>query len=116
MAKVPDTDRAEATPLFDVNGGYVGYLAGPAFYAQAVGTAPQTPGGQMQMAQAVGSSAERRRDDDLALDRGRQPAGRRGATAGGMCLAQAGICEGAIAAVEREAGRRSRQHLRPRRR
>jgi len=26
--------RDDATPLFDVNGGYVGYLAGPVFYAQ----------------------------------------------------------------------------------
>jgi len=42
MAKVPDKDRSDATPLFDVNGGYVGYLSGPVFYAQA------------QIAQAVG--------------------------------------------------------------
>jgi hypothetical protein len=32
---IPDKHRAEdATPLFDVNGGYLGYLAGPVFYAQ----------------------------------------------------------------------------------
>jgi hypothetical protein len=35
MAKVPEKDRGDATPLFDVNGGYLGYLAGPMFYAQA---------------------------------------------------------------------------------
>jgi hypothetical protein len=36
MNAIPDKDRAsDATPLFDVNGGYVGYLAGPVFYAQA---------------------------------------------------------------------------------
>src|SRR5215470_302676 len=53
MAKVPDEDRPDAMPVFDVNGGYVGYLAGPAFYAQTVGGQPQAVGGQMQMAQAV---------------------------------------------------------------
>jgi len=40
MARVPEKDRDDATPVFDVNGGYLGYLAGPMFYAQAVG-APQ---------------------------------------------------------------------------
>jgi hypothetical protein len=46
MARVPERDRSDAVPVFDVNGGYVGYLAGPAFYAQAGG---QT---QTQVAQA----------------------------------------------------------------
>ncbi len=34
MAKIPEKDRQEALPLFDVNGGYVGYVAGQAFYDQ----------------------------------------------------------------------------------
>ncbi|HEV8676342.1 MAG TPA: FecR family protein [Methylomirabilota bacterium] len=37
LAKVPSAHRDAATPLFDVGGGYLGYLAGPAYYAQAVG-------------------------------------------------------------------------------
>ena len=36
MAKVVENDRNHAaTPLFDVNGGYVGYLSGPIFYAHS---------------------------------------------------------------------------------
>lgn len=36
MNAIPEQDRTEdATPLFDVNGGYVGYLSGPVFYPQA---------------------------------------------------------------------------------
>lgn len=35
MAKIDEKDRSEAVPVLDVNGGYVGYLAGPLFYAQA---------------------------------------------------------------------------------
>jgi hypothetical protein len=32
---ISDTEqRSDATPLFDVNGGYVGYLSGPVFFAQ----------------------------------------------------------------------------------
>lgn len=43
MATIPEKARNdEAVPLFDVNGGYVGYLAGPVFYTQA--TQPTTPG------------------------------------------------------------------------
>jgi hypothetical protein len=42
MAKVPEKDRSDAVPVFDVNGGYVGYVSGSGFYAQA------------QVAQAVG--------------------------------------------------------------
>src|SRR5437867_3800632 len=35
MNSIQDTNqRDDATPLFDVNGGYLGYLAGPVFYAQ----------------------------------------------------------------------------------
>jgi hypothetical protein len=36
-ASIPEEQRikGDATPLFDVQGGYVGYLAGPVFYAQA---------------------------------------------------------------------------------
>ena len=34
-AGIPEGDRrSDAVPLFDVNGGYVGYLKGPVFYAQ----------------------------------------------------------------------------------
>jgi hypothetical protein len=47
MARVPEKDRDDATPVFDVNGGYLGYLAGPIFYAQAVGAQ------QQQVAQAT---------------------------------------------------------------
>jgi hypothetical protein len=49
MARVPEKDRNDATPVFDVNGGYLGYLAGPTFVAQAVGV-PQ----QQQIAQQTG--------------------------------------------------------------
>ncbi len=35
MAKIPEPDRPGATPLFDVNGGYLGYESGAVFYAQA---------------------------------------------------------------------------------
>ena len=36
MAKIVENDRNHAaTPLFDVNGGYVGYLSGPIFYAHS---------------------------------------------------------------------------------
>jgi len=35
---IPDEEqRSDATPLFDVNGGYVGYLSGPVFYAHVAG-------------------------------------------------------------------------------
>ena len=54
MATIPSADSAIAMPVFDVNGGYQGYLAGPTFYAQAIG-AQQPPAGQVQMAQAVGA-------------------------------------------------------------
>jgi hypothetical protein len=35
LASIQDAEqRSDAMPLFDVNGGYVGYLSGPVFYAQ----------------------------------------------------------------------------------
>jgi hypothetical protein len=48
MATIPAKSRADVEPLFDVNGGYVGYVAGPLFYyAQARGAqvkgAPAAP-------------------------------------------------------------------------
>lgn len=49
MARVPEKDRREAFPLFDVNGGYVGYVAGSVFYAQAQIS-------QAQVAQAIGGA------------------------------------------------------------
>jgi hypothetical protein len=41
-ASIPEEQRTQgdATPIFDVQGGYVGYLAGPVFYAQAQPAAP----------------------------------------------------------------------------
>jgi hypothetical protein len=44
-ARIPEKDRSDAMPIFDVNGGYVGYLAGPIFHAQVAG------GGAVQVAQ-----------------------------------------------------------------
>ena len=42
MARIVEKNRNDAaTPLFDVNGGYVGYLSGPMFYADA--SQPTTP-------------------------------------------------------------------------
>ena len=35
MAKIPEKDRSDAMPVFDLNGRYEGYVAGPVFYAQA---------------------------------------------------------------------------------
>lgn len=35
MARIPAEHRSDAMPLFDVHGGYVGYVSGPTFYAQA---------------------------------------------------------------------------------
>jgi hypothetical protein len=35
MAKIDEKNRADAVPVFDVNGAYLGYLAGPVFFAQA---------------------------------------------------------------------------------
>jgi len=53
MAKIPEGDRKDSTPVFDVNGGYVGYLSNNGFYpATRVAQA-----GQPQVAQAVGAQA-----------------------------------------------------------
>jgi hypothetical protein len=42
-AGIPEGDRrTDAVPLFDVNGGYVGYLKGPVFYAQLQADPPPT--------------------------------------------------------------------------
>ena len=42
---IPGKDRTEdTTPLFDVNGGYLGYLSGPVFYAQAPTAPAPEPG------------------------------------------------------------------------
>ena len=59
MAAIPEPDRTDETvPLFDVNGGYVGYLAGPAFYAQATQpTTPQTPEAAPARGMPVGAIA-----------------------------------------------------------
>jgi hypothetical protein len=67
MANIPETSRAYAEPLFDVNGTYVGYVAGPAFHAQAQPAAPGAgaaePGsprpGQVAPTAAVISAAAR---------------------------------------------------------
>jgi hypothetical protein len=57
MAKIDEKNREDAVPVFDVNGGYVGYLAGPAFYAQGQQVAPahlsQAQIAQAQIAPAV---------------------------------------------------------------
>jgi FecR protein len=34
VARIVERDRADATPVFDLNGGYVGYVLGPVFYAR----------------------------------------------------------------------------------
>lgn len=55
-AKIPEAARSDAMPLFDVHGGYLGYLAGPVFHAQAQLAPPPQPGqpqGQVQVAQAI---------------------------------------------------------------
>ncbi|MGH7265507.1 MAG: hypothetical protein ACREMB_11735 [Candidatus Rokuibacteriota bacterium] len=46
-ARIPEKDRSDAMPIFDVNGGYVGYLAGPIFHAQVAGA------GGVQVAQGA---------------------------------------------------------------
>jgi len=57
MNAIPERDRIEdATPLFDVNGGYVGYLSGPVFYAQAP-TAPTLEPGTAGEGTPPGSAA-----------------------------------------------------------
>lgn len=51
MAKIAEKDRSDAMPVLDVNGGYVGYLAGPVFYAQ-------TQVAQAQLPQAVAGAPD----------------------------------------------------------
>jgi hypothetical protein len=56
MARIDERNRPDAMPVFDVNGGYVGYLAGPVFHAQgqlAQGQLAQGQLAQAQIAQAV---------------------------------------------------------------
>jgi FecR-like protein len=45
MATIPEATASDATPLFDVNGGYLGYLDDASFYPQ------------MRMAQAIGGGS-----------------------------------------------------------
>lgn len=96
LARVPEAHRADALPLFDVNGGYVGYLAGPVFYAQAQ-LAPTTPppagaplgggGGGVQLAQAIEGGPDR------TLLFGLGGLALLGAFFGANCLAGTFICE-----------------------
>jgi len=52
MAGIPAKDRmTDAMPLFDVNGQYVGYLAGPMFYATHETGHPAQPGQPVQPGQ-----------------------------------------------------------------
>lgn len=52
LAQIPQAQRAGAEPLFDVNGAYVGFVAGPEFFAQA---APSASGGVAAAAGAGGA-------------------------------------------------------------
>ena len=52
MAKIVENDRNHAaTPLFDVNGGYVGYLSGPIFYADS--SQPTAPASDAAMTRGL---------------------------------------------------------------
>ena len=52
MAKIVENDRnPAATPLFDVNGGYVGYLSGPIFYADS--SQPTAPASDAAMTRGL---------------------------------------------------------------
>jgi hypothetical protein len=60
MARIEEKNREEAVPVFDVNGAYVGYLAGPAFraegqVAQAQVAQAQLPQGQIAPAAGAGA-------------------------------------------------------------
>ena len=60
MARIDEKNREDAVPVFDVNGGYVGYLAGPSFHAGsqvAQAQVAQAQATQAQVAQAVGAGA-----------------------------------------------------------
>ena len=91
MAKIPAADSGIAMPLFDVNGGYVGYLAGPTFHAQAIAQ-QQPPAGQVQTAQAVGAQGGGGGGvNPLYIVGGALLLA--GGVVGGLCLAEEGICE-----------------------
>jgi hypothetical protein len=53
MAKIDEKNRPDAMPVFDVNGGYVGYLAGPVFHAQGQLAQAQIAQGQVAQAQVA---------------------------------------------------------------
>jgi hypothetical protein len=60
MARIDEKNREDAVPVFDVNGGYVGYLAGPAFRAEgqvAQAQVAQARLAQAQIAPAAGAGA-----------------------------------------------------------
>jgi hypothetical protein len=60
MARIEEKNREDAVPVFDVNGGYVGYLAGPAFRAEGQGAQSQVAQAQLSQAQiapAAGAEA-----------------------------------------------------------
>ena len=56
MARIDEKKREDAVPVFDVNGGYVGYLAGPAFHSESQQVA-QAQDDQAQTAPAPGAGA-----------------------------------------------------------
>ncbi len=56
MARIDEKNREDAVPVFDVNGGYVGYLAGPAFRAE--GQVAQAQVAQSQLAQSQVAQAQ----------------------------------------------------------
>jgi hypothetical protein len=60
MARIDEKNREDAVPVFDVNGGYVGYLAGPAFRAEGQVAQAQVTQAQLppaQIAPAAGAGA-----------------------------------------------------------
>lgn len=64
MARIDEKNREDAVPVFDVNGGYVGYLAGAAFHSEGhlaqaqVAQAQVAQVAQAQVGQAVGTGTE----------------------------------------------------------
>lgn len=116
LAKVPAPDRIEAMPVFDVNGGYVGYLAGPVFHAQAVGAPAPPPGaaGQVLMAQAVGGGSGAGGGASPWWYVGALVLGA-GLVIGGLCLAEEWPCEDNGGSGGAGAGSGVATSLRPRR-
>ena len=60
MARIDEKNREDAVPVFDVNGGYVGYLAGPSFHSGGSGRAGAGRAGSGragQLAPAAGAGA-----------------------------------------------------------